>query len=480
MKSFDALVNAGVKLLDDNGGHPTDAYRAHEVWAGEVQRWLSEQAPNSGLTGEWAAFGSSPLVYGGAYYDEPEAWVSHLGLIRRRLNWLGQKGAEASQATIARTRKRALAKLAALREQIADAVTFDWSDLHYSAELTLEFFSRYAALRDEFRTIDPELFSDLPTRDLPEVPTETGGALIKGQIPSRYLRTLIADMDYILKTVRNADHNVSISVSQPPDIDDTSTKSWDVFISHATEDKKAVAEPLSRALMKAGVSVWYDAFSLKVGQSLMSSIDLGLRKSKFGVVILSQAFFKKDWPQRELHALAQKQSLSRRVILPIWHDVTVEEVRNHFLLLADVVALKWSDGIQTVVEGLLEVITGGALRKTFESGDDQFRELATMSPRQAIKEKWEQLAKAILSTGTRNQVPIQPNDGEATSQIVNALYQNGKLSESDRESFFMLKKWHFSVTFGGSSEPMEPQDAINFGGLADRLTVNFEMINSVK
>ena len=95
-------------------------------------------------------------------------------------------------------------------------------------------------------------------------------------------------------------------------MDDTSTKSWDVFISHATEDKKAVAEPLSRALMKAGVSVWYDAFSLKVGQSLMSSIDLGLRKSKFGVVILSQAFFKKDWPQTELHALAQKQSLSGR------------------------------------------------------------------------------------------------------------------------------------------------------------------------
>lgn len=93
MKSFDSLVNAGVKLLDDNGGDPNAAaFTEHEEWASEVQRWLSEQDPNSGLTGEWAAFGSSPLVYGEAYYDEPEAWVSHLSLIRRRLKWLGEKG----------------------------------------------------------------------------------------------------------------------------------------------------------------------------------------------------------------------------------------------------------------------------------------------------------------------------------------------------------------------------------------------------
>src|SRR5258706_5725502 len=197
MTSVDKLANEGLSLLEDSGGNPTSAYSAHERWARAVQLWLSEQAPNSGLTGEWAAFGSSPLVYGGAYYDEPEAWVSHLGLIRRRLKWLGEKGTIASQDMIAKTRKRALAKLAALRDQVADAVSFDWSDLHYSAELTLAFFDRYATLRDEFRKTDPELFSDLPIRDSPEVPTETGNGLINGQIPSRYLRTLLADMDYI-------------------------------------------------------------------------------------------------------------------------------------------------------------------------------------------------------------------------------------------------------------------------------------------
>ena len=76
-----------------------------------------------------------------------------------------------------------------------------------------------------------------------------------------------------------------------------------------------------------------------------------------------------------------------------------------------------------------------------------------MSPRQAIKEKWEQLVKAILNAGTRNQVPIQPNDGEAPSQIVNALYQNGKLSESDRREFLLTKKVALLCDVRGPASP---------------------------
>ncbi len=72
MKSLDQLVNDGFQLLEDSD-NPVEACSAHDRWARDVQEWLGQQAPNSGLTGEWAAFGSSPLVYGGAYYDEPQA-----------------------------------------------------------------------------------------------------------------------------------------------------------------------------------------------------------------------------------------------------------------------------------------------------------------------------------------------------------------------------------------------------------------------
>ena len=72
---------------------------------------------------------------------------------------------------------------------------------------------------------------------------------------------------------------------------------WDIFISHAWKDKEAVARPLAEKLKQAGLKVWYDEFTLKIGDSLRRSIDRGLAESRDGVVILSKHFFAKEWPQ---------------------------------------------------------------------------------------------------------------------------------------------------------------------------------------
>src|SRR5579864_5637094 len=71
---------------------------------------------------------------------------------------------------------------------------------------------------------------------------------------------------------------------------------WDFFISHASEDKQAIARPLADALLAMGIRVWYDDFSLAVGDSLRESVDRGLSRSRFGIVILSHHFFSKHWP----------------------------------------------------------------------------------------------------------------------------------------------------------------------------------------
>jgi hypothetical protein len=132
--------------------------------------------------------------------------------------------------------------------------------------------------------------------------------------------------------------------------------SWHVFISHASEDKKSVAEPLARALSQAGLSVWYDRFQLHLGDRLLRTINDGLRQSRFGVVILSPSFFSKHWPQLELDGLAQREAGGRKVILPVWHEVTLEDVRERSPLLADRVAVKWSDGLTIVVKEILAVV----------------------------------------------------------------------------------------------------------------------------
>jgi TIR domain len=81
----------------------------------------------------------------------------------------------------------------------------------------------------------------------------------------------------------------------------TKNKRWDAFISHASEDKDSVARPLYKLLRDKGLEIWYDEFTLKVGDSLRKSIDQGLSKSVCGIVVLSKDFFSKKWPKHELN-----------------------------------------------------------------------------------------------------------------------------------------------------------------------------------
>jgi tetratricopeptide (TPR) repeat protein len=116
-------------------------------------------------------------------------------------------------------------------------------------------------------------------------------------------------------------------------------KSWDVFISHASEDNDTFARPLAELLQNFGVSVWYDEFALQIGGSLSGSIDKGLADSRFGVVVISPHFIKKRWPEYELRGLVSREIDEGRVILPIWHGVSREQVVSFSPTLADKVAI---------------------------------------------------------------------------------------------------------------------------------------------
>jgi hypothetical protein len=133
------------------------------------------------------------------------------------------------------------------------------------------------------------------------------------------------------------------------------TVSYDVFISHATEDKDAVVRPLAKALQDLGLSVWYDEFELHIGDSLRRKIDSGISNSRFGIVVLSPAFFAKSWPQYELDGLVTMEVSGKHVLLPLWHGVSKDEVMNYSASLADKVALRTSD--YTIVEIANEIVT---------------------------------------------------------------------------------------------------------------------------
>ncbi|MEU1616185.1 toll/interleukin-1 receptor domain-containing protein [Streptomyces sp. NPDC005722] len=109
----------------------------------------------------------------------------------------------------------------------------------------------------------------------------------------------------------------------------------DLFISHASEDKDAFVRPLVAELRQLDIDVWYDEYSLSIGDSLSASIDMGLRDSKFGAVILSPNFLKKPWPEYEFRSLVALETGRDKRILPIWYNVTREDVLQYSPNLAD-------------------------------------------------------------------------------------------------------------------------------------------------
>lgn len=131
----------------------------------------------------------------------------------------------------------------------------------------------------------------------------------------------------------------SFDVLKPQPIGQTS---YDVFVSHASEDKDDFVRDFVKCLQQNGLQVWYDEFTLRIGDSLRRSIDNGLKNSRYGIVVLSEAFFSKEWPQRELDGLFAREVSGEKVILPIWHKISKNEVMKFSPIIADMVALNTS------------------------------------------------------------------------------------------------------------------------------------------
>jgi hypothetical protein len=124
---------------------------------------------------------------------------------------------------------------------------------------------------------------------------------------------------------------------------------FDFFISYASEDR-GVAETLDKSLSARGYKVWRDRGQLTLGDSLTAKINEGLAASRFGIVIISSAFLRKNWPQAELNALQARAIVEgKKVILPIRRDLNHEEMAKHLPLLGDKVTIAVTDNLDEVV-----------------------------------------------------------------------------------------------------------------------------------
>ena len=132
----------------------------------------------------------------------------------------------------------------------------------------------------------------------------------------------------------------------------------DIFMSHASEDKLTLALPLAVELERRGLGVWIDQQELVVGDSLNEKIDAGLAMARFGVVVLSHAFFNKRWTRRELDGLVARETVGgTTIILPIWHELEAEDVARYSPTLAGKLAVDSSRGIVAVADEIERAVT---------------------------------------------------------------------------------------------------------------------------
>ena len=158
---------------------------------------------------------------------------------------------------------------------------------------------------------------------------------------------------------------------------------YDVFISHAGEDKP-LARKLALCLMNFGYRVWFDETVLTAGDNLREKIDDGLANCLCGVVVLSPHFFRKNWPKIELDALVARKAAGENVIIPVWYNITADELRKHSPILSALVGINvegdWMEVLQSTckaikkrkhkptvgVPGGCPKCREGELKKTFE------------------------------------------------------------------------------------------------------------------
>lgn len=136
-----------------------------------------------------------------------------------------------------------------------------------------------------------------------------------------------------------------------------STEVRDFFLSHAGEDKAVIARPLADELRRCGHSIWFDQFELTVGDSLTQRIDKGIVDSRFGIVVLSPSFFAKPWTRYELDGLvARSIAEDRKVILPVWHNVTRDDIIQRSPKLADLVGVSSHLDVSRIAEELINAL----------------------------------------------------------------------------------------------------------------------------
>lgn len=138
---------------------------------------------------------------------------------------------------------------------------------------------------------------------------------------------------------------------------------YDIFISHSSLDKDDVAIPLFTALERLGLKVWFDSDQIPLGSGIRRKIEYGIRESRFAVVIMSPDYIKSDWCQKELDAFFVREINGNEIILPIYHGLEFEDVKQYSPILANRLSLSTDENIDFIADSIKSFIDNESGKK---------------------------------------------------------------------------------------------------------------------
>lgn len=132
---------------------------------------------------------------------------------------------------------------------------------------------------------------------------------------------------------------------------------WDIYIVHSPEDRNNIVYKLEDSLKHRKYKVWVEYNNISVGDSIIESIEKGLKNSRVGIVIISVNLLTSDWAKKEISVLLSKYITSGKKILPIWIGVTEEQVETFSPILSSISKLIY-DKIQyeTLIDKIIDSI----------------------------------------------------------------------------------------------------------------------------
>ena len=92
---------------------------------------------------------------------------------------------------------------------------------------------------------------------------------------------------------------------------------FDVFISHASEDKEAIARPIYASLQKRGIKAFLDEEHIGWGENFTTKINTALGAARNVVCVISQNSIDKDWPLAEVNTALAMEVNGQKTTLPV-------------------------------------------------------------------------------------------------------------------------------------------------------------------